>query len=78
MKIKDFRLLLGAGAVHNARLVREPMTSNWLLEVEATVEGARQWETLEAKRGGVRAFATLDAAAKALSSIGITNASLAL
>lgn len=78
MKIKDFRLLLGAGAVHNARMIREPMGAGWLVEIEATVDGARQWIALEAKRGNVRAFASLDTAATALSSIGINNASLAM
>ena len=71
MKERDARLLMDVGALHGATVTPAPMEpARWAILLHRA-DG--QEVQLERQRGGLRTFATLDAAAAALGALGFRS-----
>ena len=71
MQVAKLKVLVEAGAVGAVEVVHDAAAGGWAVWiVHATRSGERR-EVLERQRGGVRAFATLDAAARCLAGLGL-------
>ena len=71
MQIPKLRVLIEAGAVRDVAASYHAEGSGWTVAItHATRHGERR-EGLERQRGGLRVFATLDAAARCLAGLGL-------
>lgn len=71
MQIKELKMLHRAGALSDARIAA--FMGEWTVEMQ---QKGGERVTVEAQRGGVRQFKTLDAAWKALAAIGFERATI--
>ena len=70
MQIHKLKILIEAGVVGEVTVSYDTNADGWTVQITyATRSGART-EALERQRGGVRVFATLDAAARSLAGLG--------
>jgi len=73
MKLKELKLLFENGILREARILPAPMQSgHWVVEIAKA--GQAEAVTIEKQRGGVRFFATLDAAYSLVREIGFRKA----
>lgn len=71
MQVPKLRVLIEAGAVREIEVNHEAAGGGAVWITYARRTGERR-EVLERQRGGARAFATLDTAARALAGLGLT------
>lgn len=69
MQIQKLTVLAEAGAVRTVEAI--PDEGGWAVWITRAHHGGERREALERQRGGERAFATLDAVARALGAAGI-------
>ena len=70
MQIQKLKVLAEAGAVREVEVSHA--AGGWAVWIVYASRTGEQREVLERQRGGARAFATLDAAARALARLGLT------
>ena len=71
MQVPKLKVLVEAGAVRAVEVSYATDAEGWTVAITYASRRGEQWEVLERQRGGVRAFATLDAAARALAGLGL-------
>lgn len=71
MQLPKLKTLIEVGAIQQIRVVYDASNDGWTLLITYQVQQAPKTEALERQRGGVRVFATLDAAAHCLGGLGI-------
>ena len=71
MQIPKLRVLVEAGAVREVEASYATDAEGWTVQVTYASRTGERREVLERQRGGVRVFATLDAAARCLAGLGL-------
>ena len=71
MQVPKLKVLIEAGAVREVEVNHEA-AGGWVVWITYARRTGERREVLERQRGGARAFATLDAAARALAGLGLT------
>ena len=71
MQIPKLRVLVEAGAVGEVEASYATDAEGWTVAITYASRRGEQREILERQRGGVRVFATLDAAARGLAGLGL-------
>ena len=71
MQIPKLQVLIEAGAVRAVEVSYATDAEGWTVAITYASRHGEQREVLERQRGGVRVFATLDAAARALAGLGL-------
>ena len=71
MQVPKLRVLVEAGAVRQVEVSYATDAEGWTVAITYASRRGEQREVLERQRGGVRVFATLDAAARALAGLGL-------
>ena len=71
MQIPKLTVLVEAGAVREVVVSRAADASGWTVQVTYASRSGERRAVLERQRGGARAFATLDAAARCLAGLGL-------
>ena len=71
MQIPKLRVMVEAGAVRAVEASYATDAEGWTVAITYASRRGEQREILERQRGGVRVFATLDAAARALAGLGL-------
>jgi hypothetical protein len=71
MQVPKLRVLVEAGAVREVEASYATDAEGWTVAITYASRRGEQREVLERQRGGVRVFATLDAAARALAGLGL-------
>ena len=70
MQVPKLKVLIEAGAVREVEVSHE--AGGWTVWITYARRTGERREVLERQRGGARAFATLDAAARCLAGLGLT------
>lgn len=71
MQTPKLKVLIEAGGVREVTVSYNANADGWTVQVRYATRTGERLEVLERQRGGVRVFATLDAAANALDEAGI-------
>ena len=71
MKVPKLKVLVEAGAVREVEASYATDAEGWTVAITYASRRGEQREVLERQRGGVRVFATLDAAARCLAGLGL-------
>ena len=71
MQIPKLQILIEAGVVRAVEVAYAPESAGWTVAITYASRRGEQREVLERQRGGVRAFATLDAVARSLAGLGL-------
>ena len=71
MQIAKMKVLAEAGAVREVDAM--PEADGWAVWITYTRHGSEQREVLERQRSGVRVFATLEAVARCLTAVGLSE-----
>ena len=71
MQVPKLRVLVEAGAVHDAEVTYAADAEGWTVAITYASRRGERREVLERQRGGVRVFATLDAVARGLAGVGL-------
>jgi hypothetical protein len=71
MQVPKLRVLVEAGAVRAVEASYATDAEGWTVAITYASRRGEQREVLERQRGGVRVFATLDAAARCLAGLGL-------
>ena len=71
MQVPKLRVLVEAGAVREVEVSYAADAAGWTVAITYASRRGEQREVLERQRGGVRVFATLDAAARCLAGLGL-------
>ena len=71
MQVPKLKLLVEAGAVRDAEVTYAADAAGWTVAITYARRRGERREGLERQRGGVRAFATLDAVARTLTRLGL-------
>ncbi len=71
MQVPKLKVLAEAGAVREVEVIHQA-AGGWAVWITYTSRGGERRAVLERQRGGVRVFATLDAAARCLAGAGLT------
>ena len=71
MQVPKLKLLVEAGAVRDAEVTYAADAAGWTVAITYVRRRGERREGLERQRGGVRAFATLDAVARCLAGLGL-------
>ena len=72
MQIPKLQVLIEAGVVRAVEVAYAPESAGWTVAITYASRRGEQRAVLERQRGGVRVFATLDAAARCLAGAGLT------
>ena len=72
MQLLKLKVLAEAGAVCDIE-VNHDAAEGWTVQVTYATRRGERCEPLERQRGGVRVFATLDAAARPLAGLGLSG-----
>ena len=72
MQVPKLKVLAEAGAVCDIE-VNHDAAEGWMVQVTYATRRGERCEPLERQRGGVRVFATLDAAARTLAGLGLSG-----
>ena len=73
MQLPKLKVLAEAGAVCDIEVNHDAATGGWTMQVAYATRRGERCEPLERQRGGVRVFATLDAAARTLAGLGLSG-----
>ena len=73
MQLPKLKVLAEAGAVCDIEVNHDAATGGWTVHVAYATRRGERCEPLERQRGGVRVFATLDAAARTLAGLGLSG-----
>ena len=71
MQIQKMKVLAEAGAVRSVEAM--PEADGWAVWVTYAYHGGERCEPLERQRGGVRVFATLEAVAHTVATVGLAR-----
>jgi hypothetical protein len=71
MQVPKLKVLVEAGAVREVEVSYATDAEGWTVAITYASRRGEQREVLERQRGGVRVFATLDAAARCLAGLGL-------
>ena len=71
MQVPKLKVLVEAGAVRAVEASYATDAEGWTVAITYASRRGEQREVLERQRGGVRAFATLDAVARCLAGLGL-------
>lgn len=71
MQVPKLKVLVEAGVVREVAVSYAADASGWTVQVTYATRAGERREVLERQRGGARAFATLDAAARCLAGLGL-------
>ena len=71
MQLPKLKVLIEAGAVREVEVIHQAV-GGWTVWITYASRTGERREGLERQRGGVRVFATLDAAARCLAGAGLT------
>jgi len=69
MQVPKLKVLIEAGAVREVEVSHE--ADGWAVWIAYATRTGERCEALERQRGGLRAFTTLDAVARALAGLGL-------
>ena len=70
MQVHKLKILIEAGVVGEVTVSYDANADGWTVQILHTTRSGERIEALERQRGGVRVFATLDAAARGLAGAG--------
>lgn len=73
MQIPKLKVLIEADAMQDIEVSHDATTDGWIVTLGYLTRHGEQREVLERQRGGVRVFATLDAVARCLAGLGLTE-----
>ena len=73
MQVPKLKVLVEAGAVREAAASYQTELSGWTVQVTYASRHGERREVLDRQRGGGRAFATLDAVARCLAGLGLSE-----
>lgn len=73
MQIPKLKVLVEAGAVRAVEASYATDTEGWTVSITYARRHGERREGLERQRGGARVFATLDAVARCLAGLGLTE-----
>ena len=73
MQLPKLKVLAEAGAVREVKESYATGAEGWTVAITNATRHGEQREVLERQRGGVRVFATLDAVARCLAGLGLTE-----
>ena len=73
MQIPKLKVLVEAGAVRAVEASYATDTEGWTVAITYASRSGERREVLERQRGGARVFATLDAVARCLAGLGLTE-----
>ena len=71
MQVPKLKVLIEAGVVRTVEVSYATDAEGWTVAITYASRSGERREVLERQRGGVRAFATLDAAARCLAGLGL-------
>ena len=72
MQIPKLKVLIEAGAVRAVEASHATAAGGWTVAITYVSRSGERREALERQRGGLRAFATLDAVARCLAGAGLS------
>ena len=73
MQVPKLKVLVEAGAVRDVAAIYQPDPVGWTVQVTYASRTGERREVLERQRGGARVFATLDAVARGLAGLGLSE-----
>ena len=73
MQLPKLKVLAEAGVVRDIEVGHDTAASGWTVQVRYATRHGERGAMLERQRGGVRTFATLDAAARCLAGLGLSR-----
>ncbi len=73
MQAPKLKVLIEAGAMREVEVFHDAAADGWTVRVSYANRHGERVEALERQRGGARAFATLDAVARCLARLGLTE-----
>jgi len=73
MQLPKLKVLAEAGVVREVKVSYATGAEGWTVAITYATRHGEQREVLERQRGGVRVFATLDAVARCLAGLGLTE-----
>jgi hypothetical protein len=73
MDVPKLKTLLEADAVRHSSITYDAVAGGWTVVTTYGAESREKTELLQRRRGGTRFFATLEAAARCLASLGISE-----
>ncbi len=73
MQLPKLKVLAEAGAVREVKVSYATGAEGWTVAITYASRHGEQREVLERQRGGVRVFTTLDAVARCLAGLGLTE-----
>ena len=73
MQVPKLKVLIEAGAVRAVEASYATDTEGWTVSITYARRHGERREGLERQRGGARVFATLDAVARCLAGLGLTE-----
>ena len=73
MQIPKLKAQIEADAMQDIEVSHDATTDGWIVTLGYPTRSGEQREILERQRGGVRVFTTLDAVARCLAGLGLTE-----
>ena len=73
MQVQKLKVLVEAGVVRDVEAIYQPDPVGWTVQVTYANRTGERREILERQRGGARVFATLDAVARGLAGLGLSE-----
>ena len=73
MQVPKLKVLVEAGVVRDVESIYQPDPVGWTVQVTYASRTGERREVLERQRGGARVFATLDAVARGLAGLGLSE-----
>ena len=73
MQVPKLKVLVEAGVVRDVEAIYQPDPVGWTVQVTYASRTGERREVLERQRGGARVFATLDAVARGLAGLGLSE-----
>lgn len=73
MQVPKLKVLVEAGVVRDVEAIYQPDPVGWTVQVTHASRTGERREVLERQRGGARVFATLDAVARGLAGLGLSE-----
>ena len=73
MQVQKLKVLVEAGVVRDVESIYQPDPVGWTVQVTYASRTGERREVLERQRGGARVFATLDAVARGLAGLGLSE-----
>jgi hypothetical protein len=73
MQVPKLKVLVEAGAVRQVAASYQADPPGWVVSITYATRHGERREALDRQRGGARVFATLDAVARALAGLGLTE-----